>query len=259
MTDDKPNESIDDSTTIQPVPEVPRPAASDAVPLDAGAQPIPEPPPYPNPVAAAAASYDPQPLAGQQDTSQNWMGIVALITAIIGMNVVAIVFAILGINAVKNGKANNKGLSIAAIIISVVYFLFGLVLVLALVVFAANADTSTSDAAVGKCYTSTVVGTELQDASPTYGECTDETNAQVYYIGEYSGSLEPDDPSFTDDLYALCISDEAVAFVDEDIASEYYVEYYIGSDLAWTAGDREVVCSLYSETGPIADGAILND
>jgi hypothetical protein len=43
MTEEKPHESIDDSTTIQPVPEVPRPTGSDALPLDNGAEPVTKP------------------------------------------------------------------------------------------------------------------------------------------------------------------------------------------------------------------------
>jgi hypothetical protein len=82
-------------------------------------------------------------------TKKNWMGIVALIaslsTIVTGFGcIVGIVFGHLGLNAAKKGEANNRGLSLAGLIIGYVLLAIGLVVafIYVLVIIALiNAET----------------------------------------------------------------------------------------------------------------------
>lgn len=85
------------------------------------------------------------PPAPASDTSQpahqdqNWFGIVALVTGLIGMNLVAIVFGALGLRAVRAGRATNKGMALAGTILGAL----GLVAIAGVVAFVAlSADNS---------------------------------------------------------------------------------------------------------------------
>ena len=73
------------------------------------------------------SAYDPMPLQVSTAKDNNWMGVVALATGIIGVSVAAIVFGILGLSAAKKGKATNRGMSIAGIILACVWIVFGIV------------------------------------------------------------------------------------------------------------------------------------
>lgn len=102
----------------QPEPSA-TPAPADPYGPPPGA--IPPQPQYGAP-QFAAPQYGTQPYAPPQystpsDNPKNWMGIVSLVTSLLGMSIIGIVFGHLGLNAVKKGQANNKGLSIAGLII----------------------------------------------------------------------------------------------------------------------------------------------
>jgi len=221
-------------------------------------------PPMPEaaPVVAAASAYDPVPLQAQVDTSRNWMGVISLVFGIIGGSVIAIVFGILGLVAVKSGKASNKGMNIWGIVLGAVWIVVTIVLFVALVVFAATSvDTNTMKSAeVGDCYTSTVQFTsDLVDVNPVFGSCAVGTNAEVYYVGEFDSTTGPDDAEFTSDLLDFCTSDAAVAYVDPDVAYDYFVEYYIPYATTWNIAPHTVVCGLSTSEGTIDPGAVLND
>jgi len=236
-------------------PEPPAPAAY--VP-PAGAL-APPPPPVP---PAPPAYVPPVPMPYQTDTSRNWMGILSLIFGIIGGWLLALVFGILGLSGVKQGKATNKGMNIAGIVLGAVWFVVSIVLVLVFVSLAANSTIlkSMRNAAVGDCYTSTVQSTEgLVDVNPVFGSCAAGTNAEVYYVGEFDGTSSPDDDAFMDELWTFCTSDAAIARVDADVAYDYFVEYYIPYADTWSIAPHTIVCGLSSSTGTIDPGAVLND
>jgi hypothetical protein len=248
--------------TIQPVPEVPAPMASDYAPQALPNQPLAAQPDAYASSHPVGTPYDPQPMQGQLPTERNWMGIVALITAIIGMNIVAIVFAILGLNAVKQGKANNRGLSIAAIVISIIYFVLGILFaVLFFVIFAnaaSNASTSGADAEVGDCYVSTISATdELVSVDPAFGECIGSENAIVYYVTDYTGASTPDTPGITEELYNLCTTDAAIVAVDVELAENYYVEYYLPYANSWDTDPHTVVCGLSTDGEPVDTAVVI--
>jgi|GEM_PF-1144587 len=233
------------------------PAGYESAPPPAYAAPAYAAPAY-DPVASAAASSDPMPLEVSDRDSRNWMGIVALITGIIGISIAAIVFGILGLNAVKNGKATNKVSNIVGIVLGAVWVVIGII---ASIAFFAWVADKVEDAApeVGDCYVSTIESTDtLEDFNPTFGECTTATNAEVYYITTYSGDSAPGDDGFTDEMFNLCTTETAVSNVDTDLAAEYFVEYYLPSSTPTDWGvSKTVVCSLSGDAGPIPDDLIV--
>jgi uncharacterized membrane protein len=58
-----------------------------------------------------------------QDTSHNWMGVVALVAGICGAIVFAYIFGFLGLNAARRGQADNKMMSIGGIVVASMYVL----------------------------------------------------------------------------------------------------------------------------------------
>jgi hypothetical protein len=263
-TPDEPIKPIDDATTIQPVPEVPAPLASDFSPQPLPNQPLSSQPLPPAPDVLAdvhhplGSSYDPMPLQGQIDDSRNWMGVVALIFGILGGSIIAIVFGILGLNAVKRGKATNRGMNVWGIVLGSIWLVIGIIAAIAFVVFFADAASKT--AAAGDCYISTVVTEdEFLDTKPLVIACSGITNGQVYYVADYDGMYTPSDPEFQEDLFAFCTSDLALTNVDQDVASEYFVENYVPNASTWDEDPHTVICAVSNESGPVDPGAVLND
>lgn len=71
--------------------------------------PIPTPPP---PTAMPA---DTSPA-----TDKNWLGITALVTALVGMSLLAVIFGALGLRAAKAGRATNRGMALAGVILGAI-------------------------------------------------------------------------------------------------------------------------------------------
>jgi len=249
-TPDAPNE---------PAPIEPTPALD---PTPAPAAYVPQPSPQPDVLAdvhhPVGSSYDPMPLEVSDAKSRNWMGIVALVFGIIGGSIIAIVFGILGLSAAKKGKATNRGMSIWGIVLGVIWLVLSIIATIAFVAFVVNAANQT--AAAGDCYVSTATSDEdFLDASPVVISCSIPTNSEVYYVTTFDGASVPGDETFLEDVYFACISDTALANVDQEVASEYYVEYYVPNASSWDTDPHTVICGLANDAGVIDEGAILND
>ena len=232
-------------------------ASLEPTPVPTPAEPYSESPDVLADVAhPVGSSYDPMPLQVSTAKDNNWMGVVALITGIVGISLVAIIFGILGLSAVKKGKATNKGMSIAGIILGGVWIVLGIVLAVVALMAIANSTTIAS-AKVGDCYVSTVVASDnLEYANPKFGSCETGTNAEIYYVSTYTGDSLPTDAGIQDELTALCTSPEAIKNVDTDIATEYYVEYYLPYADTWDTDPHTVLCGLSTDSGVIDPNAV---
>lgn len=258
-TSDEPIKPIDDSTTIQPVPEMPAPMASDAM-----AQPLPNQPLPTQPDVLAdvrhpvGSSYDPMPLQAQVDTSRNWLGVVALIFGIIGGSVIAIVLGIIGLNAVKQGKAQNRGMNIWGIILGVIWLVISIIASIFFWVFVSNASESTK-IAVGDCFTSSIDAEgNIVDETPNFIACDSESNGRVYYIVNYTPKADAGTAELDEELYALCTSDSAVVGVNLELASEYWVEPYVLAPGLFSDSDAQVICGLSNSEGPVDPAAFTS-
>lgn len=242
MSDITPNEPV------QPVPEAPAPWSQEPSSPDVLAD-------VNRPVGS---SYDPMPLQVSTAKDNNWMGIVALITGIIGLSVVAIVFGILGLSAAKKGKATNRGMSIAGIILGAIWIVISAVAIGAFFFLVANGTSeSMANAKVGDCYVSTTANDDSVDgAGLAFGNCETD-NAEVFYVGTYDGSVLPSDDSFMDTVAAeVCVSDVALASLDEEIVANYKLELFVPNADAWDTDPHTVVCAVSTDGGPVDPDAI---
>lgn len=200
------------------------------------------------------SSYDPMPLSGQIDTSRNWFGVVSIIFGVFPGAIIAIVFGILGLNAVKQGKANNRSLSVAGIALGILWTLVGIAGLIAATQLD-KVDTGTS-ARVGDCYVSTLETTGDLSAEPAFGACTAASTGQVYYVTVYGGNATPADETFLEDVASLCTSEDAVASVDATLTSEYFVELYVPFADEWDSQPHTVICGLTTDGEPINPDAV---
>ena len=83
------------------------------------------------------------PSAPQAD--RNWYGVVALVTSLVGMSLLGVVFGALGLGAVKNGRASNRTMSLAGLIIGIVGLLAAAAAVLVAVLGARTASAEARD------------------------------------------------------------------------------------------------------------------
>lgn len=229
-----------------------------------GYAPGPPAPPY-DPTAdarpAAGGVYDPMPAPpAPPNTSKNWMGIVALVLGIAGGGILAFVFGGLGIRAANRGEATNKGMARAGIIVAAAWLALGGVLgaTLGFGSVLSPGPKAFSDVVPGDCYVtdpySEAVSVDVADMG--FGDCTEDKNGQVYYVSTVPEGAAPGDAGFDDALYDACVTDAAIARVDVEIASEYWVEQYYPQGLEWTLGERWLICGMVNEYGPVSDAAL---
>lgn len=240
-------------TAQVPSAQVPPPyaqAPAPSLPATYGAPPAGQ-----APGAPPAYSQFP-PSGGVQDTSRNWMGVLALVFGIIAWLLPAVVFGILSYKAVREGKANNRKLATWGMVVAAAWLVFWVVSAL-LVFFSDDGPRRAAQPQVGDCYVSAdKTAGELADMMPRFGDCTESTNAQVFYITTYTGDAALDDPKLMDEVSELCFSDAALATVDAELATWYFVEFYLPNAGAWPRAPQPVVCALTSTDGPIAAGAV---
>lgn len=210
--------------------------------------------PAPDPLASAEASYDPMPLEVSDRESRNWMGITALITGIIGFSAAAIVFGILGLTAVKNGKATNGAMNRWGIILGGAWLVISVVASVAFLNYLTDAAAQRdSGAEPGDCYVSTIeTADDFATFVPEFGDCTDETNAEVFYITTYKGAAVPSDPDFyVDDLPEVCMSAEATEHLPLDAlqsGDDLGLEVYAPHAGDWNSAPHTVVCSVATKS-----------
>lgn len=78
----------------------------------------------------------PAPPQGQSppDDSRDWVGVVALVTGLVGLGVVALVAGALGLRAVRQGRATNRGVAVAGLVLGAIGTLVGVGVGLAVIV-----------------------------------------------------------------------------------------------------------------------------
>ena len=156
----------------------------------------------------------------------------------------------------KKGKATNKGMSIAGIVLGVVWIVLGIVLAVVVLMTLAN-STTIATAKVGDCYVSTVVASDaLEYANPKFGSCETGTNAEIYYVSTYTGDSLPTDAGIQDELAAVCTSADAIKNIDAELATDYYVEYYLPNADTWDSAPHTLLCGLSSDAGVIDPNAV---
>lgn len=207
------------------------------------------------------------------DTSRNWMGIAALVLGLVGGSVLALILGALGLRAAREGKATNRSLSIAGLVLGAAW---GMVLIFASVaaVLSLNAAPGGSVAAsgtgtvprsdtvhtegptvpltqvtIGDCYQSdrpsqAVDGSLVAVTGLAVVDCSATHDAEVYYVTTLDGSIGPGDPGYADAGFRRCSDDRATTHIDAAVQSRASVmlETYTPQEDGWGRGERYVVC-----------------
>ena len=207
------------------------------------------------------------------DTSRNWMGIAALVLGVVGGSIPALIFGALGLRAAREGKATNRSLSAAGLVLGAAW---GMVVIFATVsaVLSLSAgpgesvsasgkgavprtDTARTDGSavplaqvtIGDCYQSdrpsqAVDGSLVAITGIAVVDCSATHDAEVYYVTTLDGSIGPGDPGYADAGFRRCSDDRATNHIDAAMQSRasLMLETYTPQEDGWGRGDRYVVC-----------------
>lgn len=111
----------------EPMPADPYAQPPGATPPLPGSTP-PPPPQYGAPQYAAPQYGAAQYGAPVRQNPKNWMGIVSLVTSILGMSLIGVIFGHLALSANKKGEADNRGLSLAGLILGYIGLVAGIII-----------------------------------------------------------------------------------------------------------------------------------
>lgn len=196
-------------------------------------------------------------------TSRNWMGITSLALGVIGGSVAGLAFGILGIRAANRGKATNRGLAIAGIVLNSVVLVLTVVIAGVAIVAGGLSESSASsnvpaspryvdinDVAVGDCVMEPDLDGDGIDGFSVV-DCKVPHWGQVYYIGELPPGDYPGDEAVWTAAEDGCFSDEGLEAVSYFIPDDAY-GFTIWPDVtSWEWGDRTYDCLLVNDEEPL--------
>ncbi len=109
-------------------------------------------------------------------------------------------------------------------------------------------DTDAFAIVVGDCLNDSGVG-EV-DTIPTI-ECERPHASEVFASSQIPDGDFPDEATITAQASADCTADFATFTGIEAADSKYSIGYYFPTEESWAEGDREILCYLFDEAGPI--------
>lgn len=173
-----------------PDPALPQPPAYAQPPAYVQPPSYVQPPPYVQPTYGQPLGYQAQPPAsfGNDAESRNVLGILSLVAPFVGFSAVGIVLGHLGLSAVKNGKANNRGIALAGTIVSWVFtviVLAGIAAAIAIPIYlgqrtAAHESAVRSDLVSIRIAVETYYVDEMQVPSVTYTNGNYDVGGQTF-------------------------------------------------------------------------------
>jgi hypothetical protein len=181
---------------------------NDAPPAaQAQSDPLGDPPPAPQPNLSPAAPPVAPPSAAQ---------------------------AYAGAVAVAQPAARKGGRLRALIVIGVI------VAILAVILYLVRNNVQANDLKVGDCF---VIPTETTVKTVETHPCTESHNAEVVFVGEYSGDTYPISISLESYVSDNCVPASA-AYVGRSLDDEpaLYIGYFAPTRDSWDNGDRSITC-----------------
>ena len=109
-------------------------------------------------------------------------------------------------------------------------------------------DTDAFTIVVGDCLNDT--GAEEVDTVPKI-ECEKPHQSEVYASVQIPDGDFPDEATITAQANADCVTEFATYVGIEAGDSKYSIGYYFPTEESWAEGDREILCYLFDEAGPI--------
>lgn len=82
------------------------------------------------------------PDKGEAESNQNWFGIVALVTGVLGISPLALAFGVLGMRAARQDRANNRGMALAGVVLGSIGLVAGIALTVGLVLTALHVQNA---------------------------------------------------------------------------------------------------------------------
>lgn len=226
-------------------------------PREAGDGAVPPPPPAASGGSAHAKQH-------------NWIGVVALILGLLGAGVFAIGAGIFGIRAANMGRATNKGLSVAGMVLGFLSFLawpfiaMGLGSVLSNYVdstpvyheetrqerFSEGQDPMTLRE--GECFDE-ILDADGHLTGVTVVGCAGPHGYQVYHAGSVSEQAYVDEDHMSDVVFELCFREEAWERYDFDApgAEDVWSYWYYPERWWWAQGGRAYVCFVGLDGDPM--------
>lgn len=249
----------------QPGPDSPYPPYAPPTQSD---QPGPYPPypPYaPTPeYPPTSQSYPAYPTPTQRET--DGFAIAALVLAILAVVPVAVVLAIVALGRIKRSGDSGRGLAIASLIVSAVWFVLGLLTVGLLVAFRDEISDAIesefrytdyiSDLSVGDCIDYEPGLFEDDVAEPVEPflqivDCSGEHEEEVIALPVMPDGDFPGDAAVEREAQDACLAafEPYVGAEYED--SIYDVTWFMPSQETWQEGDRQILCTVYDPQGPV--------
>lgn len=224
------------------------PQASSPPPPYPSAYPPAYPPPYPSAYPAPTASAR---------SDRNWMGITSLILGLVGGGLLGLAFGIGGVKAAKEGRANNRTMSIWGVVLNIVS-------PIVLIVFAVSVGNSggaffSNSVAYNKLSIGDCVkepggyndeGGQLDSNFLTVLPCDEEHWGQVYFSAPIESSTYPGDAEVDAQSVTICESDAAYNKVDSSFWPQMYYTSIVPTRSAWR-DNHTVTCILTSSNGPV--------
>ncbi len=122
-------------------------------------------------------------------------------------------------------------------------------------VVAGNDSTDVFTLQVGDCLNDSTAA-ETVETIPTV-PCSEPHDSEIYASIILSGDVYPGQDAVITEADEACL-DAFDGFVGTSYAdSLYYYSYYFPTEGSWSNGDREILCTIYDETGPVT-GSLQN-
>ncbi|MBO9522202.1 MAG: DUF4190 domain-containing protein [Nocardioidaceae bacterium] len=240
-------------------PEFPPPAPTPPPPSP-GQQPLPSygqqppPPPY-----GAPPAYQPP-----RKTGTNGFAIASLVFGIIGGCLLGLIFGIVALNQIKKNGQQGRGMAIAGIVLSVLWFLVIVVLGVVGAMDSAERDekgtitdsgqVNSKDLEVGDCIRALEETKALADVPAV--PCAEPHRGEVYAVVQLPGVEYPSEATFDKQSGQRCSNQlkkiAPAAFRDPKVD----IFYVYPLERSWAAGDHEVTCiatTTETRTGSIKD------
>jgi hypothetical protein len=239
------------------------PATLPGQPAYAAPQPYAEPATAPVPAGPVHHAYAPPPGAPapyQQylqpfpppNPGLNGLAVASLVVSLCSGPFLATIFGIIALVQIKRRGGSGKGLAIAGLTISGIWYLaFAVALIVAIMAPGAERDdsgriTQGGQVALEKLQAGDCVQSFDEDRIELYYDlvpCSITHNAQVYGVFELTGSTFPGQEAADEQSNLGCDSRFFAGVKPEYHEDESFDYYYINpTSQTWRTGDRQVVC-----------------
>ena len=187
-------------------------------------------------------------------TERNWMGIAAIVSALVGLALVGMVLGWQGIVAAREGRATNGRTARVGVVLSVVSLL---VLVGVGVVAMGTGSgkgaspTEWATLAIGECVNQVPGGTSSAPVLlPQKVSCQESHWGQVYFKATATGDAYPGGAELGQQAN-VCVSEMATRNLDPANIADAYPTVIVPTEESWAEKDRAIVCVVSNAAGSI--------